>query len=140
MTISSKTPENQPKPCPVCGAAVPVESAAGANPGACGRCGYLVWFTQETTGGVQTIRPTIRLVPADALDKLIGSMNMPPAKSLVIDLSDVDLLPSACLGKLVRLNKNAEAAGGKLVLRNLSSNLVNVFQITGLDRVLNIED
>jgi anti-anti-sigma factor len=66
-------------------------------------------------------------------------MNLPAGKQLAIDFSDVDLLPSACLGKLVRLNKNVQAAGGRLVLRNLSSNLFNVFQITGLDRVLEIE-
>jgi anti-anti-sigma factor len=135
---TSKTVGSQPSPCPVCGPTGSVEPATGVIPVPCTRCGYLVWFTQETKGGAQTIRPTIRLVPADELDKLIGSINLPTGKQLAIDFSDVDLLPSACLGKLVRLNKNVEAAGGRLVLQNLSSNLFNVFQITGLDRVLTI--
>lgn len=107
--------------------------------GSCTRCGYRVWFTHDTSEGAQTIRPTIKLVPADVLDKLIGTMTLPAGKTLVIDFSDVDLLPSACLGKLVRLSKNVEAVGGKLVLQSLSPNLLNVFQITGLDRVLTIQ-
>jgi anti-anti-sigma factor len=139
MTISLKTAENQPTACPVCGPTVQDETAPGASPAACVRCGYLEWFTEQTKGGVQTIKPTLRLVPADALDKLIGSMNMPAGKQLAINFSDVDLLPSACLGKLVRLQKTLETVSGRLVLQNLSSNLFNVFQITGLDRVFEIE-
>jgi anti-anti-sigma factor len=139
MTISSNAAATQPAACPVCGPDESIETAAGSAPAACAGCGHLIWFTEQTKDGVQTIKPTIRLVPADALDKLIGSIKLPAGKQLVIDLSDVDLLPSACLGKLVRLNKNVEAVGGSFVLRNLSANLVNVFQITGLDRVLTIE-
>ena len=89
-----------------------MKSAPGASPAACVRCGYLAWFTVQTKGGVPTIKPTVRLVPADALDKLIGSMNMPPGKQLAIDFSEVDLLPSACLGKLVRLQKTLESRLG----------------------------
>ena len=73
------------------------------------------------------------------VEKLIGLETLFRAKRLVLDFREVDLMPSPSLGKLVRLNKTVESACGRLVLRNLSPNLVNVFQITGLDRVLNLE-
>ena len=61
------------------------------------------------------------------------------AKRLVLDFLEVELMPSPSLGKLVLLNKTVEAARAPLVLLNLSANLLNVFQITDLDRVLNLE-
>jgi anti-anti-sigma factor len=61
------------------------------------------------------------------------------AKRLVLDFREVELIPSAALGKLVRLKKTVDAASGRIVLRKLSPNLLKVFQIIGLDRVFNLE-
>ncbi len=73
------------------------------------------------------------------VEKLIGLETLYRAKRLVLDFREVELMPSPSLGKLVRFKKTVEAARTRLVLRNLSPNLLNVFQITGLDRVLNFE-
>ncbi len=126
--------------CPVCAPATSGSRGATIQRTTpCEQCGYLVWFTQETRGDVQTIKPNVRLMSPDSLHKLIDGVLAAGHKRLAIDFSDVDLLPSACLGKLCRLNKSLQDAGGQLVLCGLSPNLHNVFEITGLDRVLTIE-
>jgi len=114
--------------------------APSASDTSCPRCGYLIWFTREDLGNDQiVVKPIVRLLQPDMAEKLIGLETLFRAKRLVIDFREVELMPSPSLGKLVRLNKTVEAARGRLVLRNLSPNLVNVFQITGLDRVFVLE-
>jgi anti-anti-sigma factor len=138
--LSSNTTAMQAAECPVCSPATSAPHGAAIERTApCERCGYRVWFTQETNGETQTIKPSVRLMSPDSLHNLIDAVLAAGRKHLTIDFSDVDLLPSACLGKLCRLNKSLQDGGGQLVLRGLSSNLQNVFEITGLDRVLTIE-
>ena len=137
---SANVPEGQAQACPVCSFGEKARTAvANSATAPCERCGYLVWFTEKTVGEGQTIKPTVRLLSPDSLDKLITALADTARTRLVLDFCEVELLPSACLGKLVRLNKNLEAVRGKLVLRGLSPNLVDVFDITGLNRVLTIE-
>ena len=139
MTPSSTSATGQPSDCPVCSPYETSNIAPSASDTSCPRCGYLIWFTREDLGNDQIVKPTVRLLLPDMVEKLIGLETLFRAKRLVLDFREVDLMPSPSLGKLVRLNKTVEAACGQLVLRNLSPNLVNVFQITGLDRVLNLE-
>ena len=51
MMISSRTPEGQPIPCPLCGANVVIEPSILVGDAPCPRCGQLLWFIQspETT-------------------------------------------------------------------------------------------
>jgi anti-anti-sigma factor len=114
--------------------------APSASDTSCPRCGYLNWFTPVELGTDQIVlKPTVRMLQPDMVEKLIGLETLIRAKRLVLDFREVELMPSPALGKLVRLNKTVEAARTRLVLRNLSPNLLNVFQIIGLDRVLNLE-
>ena len=99
----------------------------------------MIWFTRENLGNDQIVKPTVRLLEPAMVEKLIGMETLFRAKRLVLDFRGVELMPSPSLGKLVRLNKTVYAACGRLVLRNLSPNLFNVFQITGLDRVFALE-
>jgi anti-anti-sigma factor len=139
MTPSSTSATGQPSACRVCNPNETSNIAPSASDTSCPRCGYLIWFTREDLGNDQIVKPTVRLLLPDMVEKLIGLETLFRAKRLVLDFREVDLMPSPSLGKLVRLNKTVEAACGRLMLRNLSPNLVNVFQITGLDRVLNLE-
>jgi anti-anti-sigma factor len=138
MTPSTSA-TGQPSACSVCNPNETSNIAPSAGDTSCPRCGYLIWFTREDLGNDQIVKPTVRLLLPDMVEKLIGLETLFRAKRLVLDFREVDLMPSPSLGKLVRLNKTVEAACGRLMLRNLSPNLVNVFQITGLDRVLNLE-
>jgi len=50
----------------------------------------------------------------------------------------VEYLSSAALGKLITLQKKAQAAGGWLVLCNVDAKIYEVFKTAKLDRILEI--
>ena len=52
---------------------------------------------------------------------------------ILLNFSNVDLLSSAALGKLIVMNRKCNEAGGKLVLCNINKNIYEVFVITRLD-------
>jgi len=54
---------------------------------------------------------------------------------LVIDFSNVDIVTSASLSYLIRLQKLADDAGSRLILCGIRSVTKGVFDITGLDDV-----
>ena len=60
-------------------------------------------------------------------------------KKLLLSLSSVDFLSSAALGKLVTLDKKTRARGGVLKLSNICPRLSQIFTVTRLDRLFDIE-
>ncbi len=58
---------------------------------------------------------------------------------LLLNFSNVTFMSSAMIGKLVLLNKKCASDGVKLKLCNISKNLGEVFKITGLNKVLDIQ-
>ena len=55
---------------------------------------------------------------------------------LVLDLSGIRFVTSSALGRLVALSRRVRAAGGRLMLTNLSPAVAEVLSVTNLDRVL----
>jgi anti-sigma B factor antagonist len=72
------------------------------------------------------------LVVEDELFKLVNGSGR---TKLLLNFCNVEYMSSAVLGMLVRLNKNVQMAGGKLVLCNIDSQIREVFAITKLDRL-----
>jgi anti-sigma B factor antagonist len=60
-------------------------------------------------------------------------------KKLLVSLCSVDFLSSAALGKLITLDKKTMARGGVLKLSNICPNLSQLFSVTRLDRLFDIE-
>jgi len=58
---------------------------------------------------------------------------------LLLNFSNVEYLSSAALGKLITLNKKVNSSGGKLILCNIAPNIYEVFEITRLNKILNIQ-
>jgi acyl carrier protein len=50
MTIASRTPEGEPRECPLCGALILVEPSRTPGDAPCPHCGHLVWFLPTSTG------------------------------------------------------------------------------------------
>lgn len=71
------------------------------------------------------------------LYRLVDDMDR---KKLIVDFSAVKFLASAMIGTLVALHKKAEAIDGKVVLVGLKPNLMKVFKITNLDKILNFAE
>jgi len=59
---------------------------------------------------------------------------------VVVDLSGVTFLDSQGIRALIRAHKDCGVDAARLSLRSPSSQVREVFEITGLDRVLQIED
>jgi anti-anti-sigma factor len=58
--------------------------------------------------------------------------------TLLLDFAEVKLLTGAALGKLVAFHTWLRDSGKRLVLTNLSARLAEVFEVTGLDTLLDI--
>jgi len=59
-------------------------------------------------------------------------------RKLLLNFGNVEYLSSAALGKLITLNKKLSGAGGKLILCNIHPQIYEVFEITKLNKLLNI--
>jgi anti-sigma B factor antagonist len=59
-------------------------------------------------------------------------------RKVVLNFGKVEYLSSAALGKLITLNKKLQAAGGRLALCSIASEIFEVFVITGLQKVFKI--
>lgn len=71
--------------------------------------------------------------------ELLALVEQNKAIKLVIDFSSVTYLSSAVLGKLMAINKGVMATKGVFVLCGISSNILEVFKITKLDKIFSIE-
>jgi len=59
---------------------------------------------------------------------------------LVINFSKIKFLSSAVLGKLISLNKKLSAQKGRLAFCHINSDIMQVFKITRLDKLIPIYD
>lgn len=59
-------------------------------------------------------------------------------RSLLLDFADVDFLSSAALGKLITLDRKVKSAKGRLKMCNIKPEILEVFQITKLNKVFDI--
>ena len=60
-------------------------------------------------------------------------------KKILLNFGNVEYLSSAALGKFITLNKKVNASGGKLILCNIDANIYEVFEITKLNKLFNIQ-
>jgi anti-sigma B factor antagonist len=60
-------------------------------------------------------------------------------RKLILNFSNVEYLSSAALGKFITLNKKVNSAGGRLVLCNIDPQIYEVFEITKLNKLFNIQ-
>jgi anti-anti-sigma factor len=63
---------------------------------------------------------------------------LPPASSVVMDLSRVRMVDAHGLGVLLQLREQSQARGMQLELTNISNQLRELFRITRLDSVFQI--
>ena len=82
----------------------------------------------------------VDLAAAPRLWEVIEAALPDPGGRLVVDLSGTTFIDSTALGVLVRALKRLRHHRGDLVLRHPSRNARKVFQVTGLDLILTIED
>ncbi len=60
-------------------------------------------------------------------------------RKVLLNFGNVEYLSSAALGKLITLNKKLQAVNGRLVLCNIDPQIYEVFEITKLNKLFNIQ-
>jgi anti-sigma B factor antagonist len=76
------------------------------------------------------------LYSADAFRGALDDALTDGATRLVIDLGEVDFIDSVALGVLANAMKRLRALGGGLAVISGNQQIVRVFEITGLDRLV----
>ncbi len=69
------------------------------------------------------------------LMELFDDVSQSGARSLVLDLQNLEFMDSVCLGCLVQALNHAVQDGGRIALVNTDSNVQELFRITQLDRL-----
>lgn len=100
------------------------------------------WLERQDVGDVTLVRIKLaRLNDDDAhglfkqIYSLVDDMGR---RNLAIDLHAVEFLPSMALGKLVMLNRKAQAGGGRMALYALTADVNELMEVTHLDGLFSI--
>lgn len=72
-------------------------------------------------------------------EQLFGLVDDQGHKKLLLNFANVEYLSSAALGKFITLNKKVAGVGGKLVLCSIDPTIYEVFEITRLNKLFNIQ-
>jgi len=59
-------------------------------------------------------------------------------RSILLNFDNVDFLSSAALGKLITLDRKVKQAQGRLKMSNIRPEILEVFQVTKLNKVFDI--
>ena len=70
--------------------------------------------------------------------ELFGLVEQLNRKSILLNFTGVEFLSSAALGKLITLDRKVKSAKGRLKMCNIKPEILEVFQITKLNRVFDI--
>lgn len=92
--------------------------------------GTIMHLKGQFIGGEETDELKIKLNEVAELKK----------NKLVINLEDVTYLNSTALGVLISAHSNFSKRDGEIILCNVSKSIENIFVITKLSLVFNIED
>lgn len=72
-------------------------------------------------------------------EQLFGLVDEGQRHKILLNFSNVEYLSSAALGKLITLNKKLQNVKGRLILCNIDPQIYEVFEITKLNKVFNIQ-
>ena len=101
------------------------------------------------------MKASIKEVEGKLIAKLSGEMDTAAAmeaegvlkplyqsngKEVIIDCTELEYIASSGLRILLSILKGAKAAGSKVVMRGVNSDIKNVFQLTGFISLFEFED
>lgn len=101
----------------------------------------LVSFDDREIVHVGTIRTSSVLSAGNVAEfgnEVLAYVAAHPGVNLVLNFEHVDYLSSAVLNELLRINKAVHTGGGQLRLCAVSAVILEVFQITNLDKLFTI--
>ncbi|MFN4261888.1 MAG: STAS domain-containing protein [Gemmataceae bacterium] len=72
-------------------------------------------------------------------EQLFSLVDEAGRRKILLNFGNVEYLSSAALGKLITLNKKLQVTGGRLILCNIDPQIYEVFEITKLNKLFNIQ-
>ena len=88
---------------------------------------------------VATLDGELDTAAAIEVEKELQPLFESKGRDLVIECEKLEYIASSGLRILLGILKSAKAAGGKVVLRNMNDDIKNVFQLTGLISLFDVE-
>lgn len=70
--------------------------------------------------------------------ELFGLVEVENRKKILLSFTGVEFLSSAALGKLITLDRKVKAHKGRMKMSDIRPEILDVFQITKLDKVFDI--
>ncbi len=71
------------------------------------------------------------------IDEKISLMH---PKKMILDLSDIDFMDSSGLGLIMGRYMKMKSIGGVLTVKNPNERIVKIFNLAGLEKIVNIEE
>jgi anti-anti-sigma factor len=88
---------------------------------------------------VATLDGELDTAAAIEVEKELQPLFESKGRDIVIECEKLEYIASSGLRILLGILKSAKAAGGKVVLRNMNDDIKNVFQLTGLISLFDVE-
>ncbi|WP_280771297.1 STAS domain-containing protein [Salipaludibacillus daqingensis] len=95
--------------------------------------------TETDKGHVAFISGEVDVYTASKLKETLNPLAEKPNSDLVVDLSDVNYIDSTGLGIFIGVLKSTEKTNSTLKLKGLNERVKRLFEITGLNEVIDIE-
>jgi len=95
------------------------------------------------TGDVSVVRFRDRKILDEAVIQELGAelsalVEFDNRKAILLDFEGVEFLSSAALGKLITFDRKLKTAQGRLKMCGISPGILEVFQVTKLNKVFDI--
>jgi anti-sigma B factor antagonist len=142
MIITLQLPDGQPVQCPGCQHELASAPADSSQLPLCPACGQAVASGHPCA--VITVRlPESQMINGDKWQELESQLRaiiaeqVPPR--ILLDMQDVRLLSSTAFSGLLSLDRRIRNAGGQMALCHVQPQVVEVFRITRLNLVIDIQ-
>ena len=93
---------------------------------------------EENGAKIVNINGRLDTVTSPGLEKTVNPL-VEVGKVIIFDGEKMEYISSAGHRVILSTHKQCTAAGGRFVVRNLTSEVKSVFDMTGFSRILNIE-
>ena len=98
-----------------------------------------VKIIEQNNEKIAVIEGRVDTVTSSDLEKAISQVWAQPSITLVFDCTKMEYISSSGLRVVLKAHKQVTACGGKFILRNLTSEVRSVMDLTGFSRILIIE-
>lgn len=98
-----------------------------------------VQILEQNGETIVAIAGRVDTITSADLETAVSQVWSQPTITLVFDCAQLEYISSSGLRVVLKAHKQAVAAGGKFILRNLNNEVRSVFDMTGFSRILTVE-